>query len=109
MLGILSLMAGRNARLSELVGSFPRYSILKGTVPLRTQRIPALLMMLRDRYEAESGVANIADGLRMTWPDRWFHVRVSQTEPIVRVICEQRGDPPNALYESLLDEVRRFA
>ena len=39
----------------------------------------------------------MADGLRVDWPDRWFHVRVSQTEPIVRVICEQRGEPPTAL------------
>jgi phosphomannomutase len=109
MLGILSLMGQRGTRLSELVGSFPRYSILKGTVPLRTQRIPALLMLLRERYEGDGGAADIADGLRVAWPDHWFHVRVSQTEPIVRIICEQRGDPPTALYESLLDEVRRFA
>ena len=25
---------------------------------------------------------NVQDGLRVDWPDRWFHVRVSQTEPI---------------------------
>ena len=44
--------------------------------------------------------ANVADGLRVDWPDRWFHVRVSQTEPIVRVICEQRGDASHAtLFE----------
>jgi phosphomannomutase len=28
------------------------------------------------------------DGLRLTWPDRWVHVRPSGTEPIVRVIAE---------------------
>ena len=39
---------------------------------------------------------NVQDGLRVDWPDRWFHVRVSQTEPILRVICEQRGEPPNS-------------
>jgi phosphomannomutase len=36
-------------------------------------------------------------------------VRVSQTEPIVRVICEQQGDPPKELFEALLEEVRSFA
>ena len=39
--------------------------------------------------------------------DRWFHVRVSQTEPIVRVICEQRGTSPRELFETLTEEVRR--
>ena len=74
------------------MAGYPRYSILKGEVPLVTQRIPALLMELRERYA--DGRANVADGLRVDWPDRWFHVRVSQTEPLVRVICEQRGEPP---------------
>ena len=49
------------------------------------------------------------DGVRVEWPDRWFHVRVSQTEPIVRVICEQRGASPRALFDELLEEVRRRA
>ena len=32
--------------------------------------------------------ANRLDGLRLDWPDRWVHVRPSNTEPIVRVIAE---------------------
>ena len=70
-------------------------------MPLVTQRIPALLAELRERYR--DGRANVADGLRIDWPDRWFHVRVSQTEPMVRVICEQRGAPPVELFESLIE------
>ncbi len=107
MLAILSMMRGRGASLSKILGGYPRYSILKAQLPLVTQRIPALLAELRERYA--DGRANVADGLRIDWPDRWFHVRVSQTEPVVRVICEQRGAPPVELFESLMDEVRSFA
>jgi len=89
--------------LSQVLGSYPKYSILKGQVPLVTQRIPALLMRLRERYS--NGRVNVLDGLRVDWPGRWFHVRVSQTEPIVRVICEQRGGPPKELFEALLEAV----
>ena len=32
--------------------------------------------------------ADRRDGLRLDWPDRWAHVRSSNTEPIVRVIAE---------------------
>ncbi|MFN0168094.1 MAG: hypothetical protein ACKV22_16845 [Bryobacteraceae bacterium] len=109
MLGVLTMMREHGLPLSRLVARYPRYSILKGGVPLVSQRVPALLMALRDRYEEQGGTADISDGLRMTWPDRWFHVRVSQTEPLVRVICEQRGDPPSALFDSLTEEVRRLA
>lgn len=107
MFAILSMMRERGQTLSRIVAAYPRYSILKGELPLASQRMPALLMELQRRYR--DGRANVADGLRVDWPDRWFHVRVSQTEPVVRVICEQRGEPPVALFESLLDQVRSLA
>jgi phosphomannomutase len=55
------------------------------------------------------GLVNATDGLRVDWPGRWFHVRVSQTEPVVRVICEQRGEAPLRLFESLMETVRSLA
>ncbi len=107
MLAILSMMRSRGKKLSEIVRSYPRYSILKGEVPLVSQRVPALLAELQ--AEAAGGSVNVSDGLRVDWPGRWFHVRVSNTEPIVRVICEQRGDPPVALFDKLLEKVRSMA
>ena len=107
MLSILTMMIERGKKLSEIVGGYPRYSILKGQVPLVSQRIPALLMELQSRHA--DGVANTRDGLRVDWPGRWFHVRVSQTEPVVRIICEQRGEPPRAMFDALLEKVRSLA
>jgi len=107
MLALLSMMQERGRKLTEIIGGYPRYEILKGQIPLVTQRIPALLMELRARYS--DGRANVLDGLRVDWPDRWFHVRVSQTEPIVRIICEQRGQVPRELFEALTERVRSFA
>ena len=107
MLAVLTMMHVEDRTLSEIVGSYPKYSILKGQAPLLTQRIPALLTDLQKRYS--DGRPNVTDGLRVDWPDRWFHVRVSQTEPVVRFICEQRGEPPTALFESLMDQVRAYA
>lgn len=106
MLAILSMMAEAGATLSELVGAYPRFSILKGEVPLATRRVPELLTHIQETYAG--GAVNAADGLRVDWPDRWFHVRVSQTEPVVRVICEQRGAPPAALFQELMETVRSF-
>ena len=40
------------------------------------------------RKEFEGADADTQDGLRLSWPDRWVHVRPSGTEPIVRVIAE---------------------
>lgn len=107
MLAILSMMAERGRKLSEILAAYPRYSMLKGEVPLVSQRIPALLTELRGRYA--DGEVNIQDGLRVDWPGRWFHVRVSQTEPLVRIIAEQRREAPRALFEELLEQVRSFS
>jgi phosphomannomutase len=111
MLAILTLMHERRMPLSAIVDDYPPYQILKGEVQLSSPRIPRLLADLRERYTVGdgAGIANIVDGLRVEWPDRWFHVRVSQTEPIVRVICEQRGASPRTLFDTLLEEVRRRA
>jgi phosphomannomutase len=79
----------------------------KAEAPLTSPRIPELLTRLRKQYT--DGEINVQDGLRVDWPDRWFHVRVSQTEPILRVICEQKGEPPAALFESVMEQVRELA
>ena len=107
MLAILQMMHERGQPLSAIVAGYPRFSILKGQVELSPRRIPALFAALRERYR--DGRADSSDGLRVDWPDRWFHVRVSQTEPIVRVICERRGDAPLDLFDALMDEVRAYA
>jgi phosphomannomutase len=107
MLAVLSMMHEEGKSLSDILLSYPKFSILKGEIPLETQRIPALLTELQEKNAG--GQINISDGLRVDWPDRWFHVRVSQTEPVVRVICEQKGDPPTALFEALMDQVRSYA
>ena len=104
MLAVLSMMVERKQTLSEIVGAYPRYSILKGQVPLSTPQLPLLMMELQEKYA--DGAVNVTDGLRVDWEDHWFHVRVSQTEPVVRVICEQRGNPPQALFDSLMEAVR---
>jgi phosphomannomutase len=107
MLGILSLMAERRQSLSSLLNEYPRHYMLKGEVPLTSARVPQLLMNLQKRNS--DGTVNVQDGLRVDWPDRWFHIRVSQTEPIIRVICEQRDTEPRALFEALMDAARTMA
>ncbi|MBI3683398.1 MAG: hypothetical protein HY235_23745 [Acidobacteria bacterium] len=107
MLAILSLMQHHEKKLSEIVNGYPAYSILKDELPLASQRIPALMMELKSQYA--DGWIDMRDGLRVGWPDRWFHVRVSQTEPVVRIIAEQKGEPPAALFDALMEQVRSLA
>jgi phosphomannomutase len=104
MLAILTMIRDRGQTVSQILADYPRHHILKAEVPLTSPNIPALLMELQELFP--DGAMDRSDGLRIAWPDRWFHVRVSQTEPIIRVIAEQRDNEPRELFETLLDRVR---
>jgi phosphomannomutase len=107
MLAILSMIVERGRSLGEILSGYPRYYMKKAEAPLTSPHIPELLAALRKEYS--DGRVNVEDGLRVDWDDRWFHVRVSQTEPILRVICEQRGSPPDTLFDDLMEQVRELA
>jgi phosphomannomutase len=83
---ILQLLLEEGKKLSEIVASYPRYSIVKD----KLDRPSAPLNNVYDSLRAAFSDAEVdtQDGLRLTWPDRWVHVRPSGTEPIVRVIAE---------------------
>jgi phosphomannomutase len=83
---VLNLMADTGEKLSSLVAGLPAYSIVKEKYDICRDRLPQLSAAL-ERHWPEVAV-NRLDGLRLDWPDRWVHVRPSNTEPIVRVIAE---------------------
>ncbi len=83
---VLNLLADRGRRLSELVAELPAYAIVKDKYQVDRDRLPALFATLTQRWP--DARANHLDGLRLDWPDRWLHIRPSNTEPIVRVIAE---------------------
>ena len=74
--------------LSELVGEMPVYHIVKDKYTLGPDRLPRLFALLCDRWPEAK--VNRLDGLRLDWPNRWLHVRPSNTEPIVRIVAEAR-------------------
>jgi phosphomannomutase len=82
---ILQYLALENRSVSALVAAVPRYRIVKAKVPRGKDLGPAYAA-LKTRFKDAS--ADERDGLRMTWPDRWIHLRPSGTEPVVRIIAE---------------------
>jgi len=82
---ILHLLAKTGKQVSELVGAAPRYTIVKAKVPRGNDLGPVYAGLTRQFPEAQ---ADTRDGLRLSWRDRWVHVRPSGTEPIVRLIAE---------------------
>jgi phosphomannomutase len=83
---ILQLMAETGKTLSALAGELPRYHIVKDKLDRPKASLDSVYAALKAAFaDAE---ADPQDGLRLSWKDRWLHVRPSGTEPIVRVIAE---------------------
>jgi len=82
----LQAMTDRGVRSADLARSLPRYAIVKSAVPAERLDADRLLENLRERFGP--GREDLRDGVHVAWPDRWVHVRPSNTEPVVRVMAE---------------------
>ena len=83
---VLQLLLEENRPLSRVVSELPRYVIVKDKLDRPDVDLGHVYDALRSAMpDAE---ADTQDGLRLSWRDRWVHVRPSGTEPIVRVIAE---------------------
>lgn len=83
---LLQLLHEDDKSLSQIVAELPRYAIVKDKLDRPNTSLDTVYEALR---AALPGAAvDTQDGLRLSWPDRWVHVRPSGTEPIVRVIAE---------------------
>ena len=87
---VLHLLAESGKSVSELLETFPRYSIVKEKMECSSQRIPSVLRMLRHEY-ADFPI-DVRDGVKVMMPDGWFLVRGSNTEPIIRIVAEARSE-----------------
>ncbi|HKY97019.1 MAG TPA: phosphoglucosamine mutase [Gemmatimonadaceae bacterium] len=83
---MLQLLLEEGKPLSEIVASYPRYSIVKDKLDRPAAPLDTVYSSLKETFS--DAQVDTQDGLRLTWPDRWVHVRPSGTEPIVRVIAE---------------------
>jgi phosphomannomutase len=87
---ILHLMAETGQTITDLVTSFPRFSVIKEKLACPSNKISVVLRMLRREYAAYP--LDVRDGVKVTLPNGWFLVRGSNTEPIIRVIAEAESE-----------------
>jgi phosphomannomutase len=83
---LLQMLLEDNVKLSKTIARYPRYSIVKDKLDRPNAPLDVVYDALRQSFVGAE--ADTQDGLRLSWQDRWVHVRPSGTEPIVRVIAE---------------------
>jgi phosphomannomutase len=83
---LLEAMAARGKPISVLTDELPRYEIVKSKIALSREKLSAAFAALEKHFTGAK--PDRMDGLRLDWPGKWFLVRPSNTEPIVRAFAE---------------------
>ena len=84
---LLSHIAHEGKKLSELRATYPNYFIAKNRIDLTPDTdVDAILCKVKEMYKNEE--INDIDGVKIDFPDKWVHLRKSNTEPIIRVYSE---------------------
>lgn len=83
----LSSLAQKGCKVSELRAALPDYYIAKNRIDLTPETdIDAILAKVKQMYVGQQ--VNDIDGVKIDFPDKWVHLRKSNTEPIIRVYSE---------------------
>ena len=86
----LTSLAKKGCKVSELRRQFPDYQIAKNRIDLTPETdVDAILAKVKEMFAKDpEAVVNDIDGVKIDFPDRWVHLRKSNTEPIIRVYSE---------------------
>jgi len=100
---VTELMSRASQPLSALVGDRMAAFPCSGEINRQLPDPKAALAAVEAHYQAEADSVDHTDGLSMSFGEWRFNLRMSNTEPVVRLNVETRGDV--ALMEAKRDEL----
>jgi phosphomannomutase len=103
---VAALISARGEPLSRLVGERMRAFPASGEINRTVADIASTLAHVEERYAADALAISKVDGLSMEFADWRFNLRGSNTEPVLRLNVESRGD--RALMERRTQDVLRL-
>ena len=98
IVNVIAKMKAKGITLSQLIGRIEKYQN-SGDINFRLEDKKGAMDAVRDYFmQNEKSTAYMDfDGYRVEFPDWWFNIRPSNTEPYLRFLCE-------ATTKELLDE-----
>ena len=82
---ILSLLSSSGKSISDEISNIPQYLMIKDKIPIDDKIDFDSLETIFDCNEI-----NKIDGIKFIWPNKWIHIRKSNTEPIIRIFAEAK-------------------
>ena len=103
---VAELISVSGKSLSELVGERMAMYPASGEINREVEDARATLQTLHDRYARKAQFVDAVDGYSFEFEDWRFNIRMSNTEPVVRLNVETRGD--QALLEKKTAEILKL-
>lgn len=102
---ILTYLAKLGKKTSEMRDMYPCYEMAKNRIDLTPGTNPdTVLEKIKDKYQGDN--VTTIDGVKIDFPDKWVHLRKSNTEPIIRVYTEAHtAEEANALGQRFMNEI----
>ena len=82
---ILSLLSSSGKSISDEISNIPQYLMIKDKILIDDKIDFDSLETIFDCNEI-----NKIDGIKFIWPNKWIHIRKSNTEPIIRIFAEAK-------------------
>ena len=102
----LSHLAHEKKSVSELRATYPAYFMGKNRIDLKPGTdVDVILEKIKANY-ADKAEINTIDGVKLDFPDKWVHLRKSNTEPIIRIYSE---GPTQEVADAIGEEILALA
>ena len=85
-----------NITMNELYKKIPHYKIIKDFIKTDKLLNQDFIHLIKEKLNPPE--INELDGIKLIWPDKWIHIRKSNTEPIIRFYSEaEKNEDSNKL------------
>ncbi len=105
----LTYLAKSGKTASALRNSYPSYFMAKQKVELTPDiDTEAILNKVKERFN-EQQITDI-DGVKIDFPDKWVHLRRSNTEPIIRIYSEAHSmEEAEEIGKQIINLIKEFS
>ena len=108
---IIQQLAESNATISALVNLVPSYTMCRKKLESPSQLVSEkVVQRAAEIFTDEEGVLlDLTDGVKRVWKDCWVNIRMSGTEPAIRVFSEARtSDQAEVLCNETVETLKQL-
>ena len=89
---VSELMSNSGESLSSMIAQYKKNYPVSGEINRSVKDVTEVIRLIRKEYENDSVHIDTTDGISLEFVDWRFNLRASNTEPLIRLNVESRGD-----------------